>query len=122
MNAVLTPIMEVINQESIDTEANIIGFVFPIYDFKPPQFMGKFISRIKDIQSKYIFALCTYGVTPSNSLKHLETTINSYGGRLSAGFAVEMPQNGLGSRKVTETQQEMMFSEWKNRVKTVLQL
>ncbi|KUK72520.1 MULTISPECIES: EFR1 family ferrodoxin [Methanobacterium] len=119
LNAVLTPIMAVINQENIDTEANIIGFVFPIYDFKPPQFMEKFISRIKDIQSKYIFALCTYGVTPSNSLKHLETTINSYGGRLSAGFAVGMPQNGLGSRKVTETQQEMMFSEWKNRVKKV---
>ena len=116
LNAVLTPIMSVINQESINSEADIIGIVFPIYDFKPPQFMEKFISKIKSIKSKYIFAICTYGITPSKSLKHLEKTINSYGGHLSAGFAVEMPQNGLGSGKVTKVQQEMMFNKWKNRV------
>lgn len=116
LNAVLTPIMSVINQESINSEADIIGIVFPIYDFKPPQFMEEFISKIKSIQSKYIFAICTYGVTPAKSLKHLGKTINSYGGHLSAGFAVEMPQNGLGSGKVTKDQQEIMFNKWKNRI------
>jgi ferredoxin len=119
LNAVLTPIMSVINQESINTKADIIGLVFPIYDFKPPQFMEIFISKLKNIQSKYIFAICTYGVTPSQSLKHLEKTINFYGGHLSAGFAVEMPQNGLGSGKLTEVQQQMMFDNWKNRVDEV---
>lgn len=119
LNAVLTPIMSVINQESINTEADVIGIVFPIYDFKPPQFMESFISKLKNIQFKYIFAICTYGITPSKSLKHLEKTINSYGGRLSAGFAVKMPQNGLGSGKVTKDQQEMTFNKWKNRVDEV---
>ena len=104
LNAILTPIMSVINQENINIEADIIGFVFPIYDFKPPQFMQGFISKIKNIQSKYIFAICTYGITPAKSLKHLENTINSYGGHLSVGFAVEMPQNGLGSGKVSNVQ------------------
>ena len=116
LNAVLTPIMSVINQENITSKADIIGFVFPIYDFKPPQFMETFISELKNIQSKYIFAICTYGVTPSKSLKHLEKTINFYGGHLYAGFAVEMPQNGLGSGKLTEVQQERMFNNWKKRV------
>jgi len=116
LDAVLTPIMSVIHQESINTEANIIGVVFPIYDFKPPLFMESFISKIDNIQSKYLFAICTYGITPSKSLKHLEKTINSYGGHLSSGFAVKMPQNGLGSGKVTKIQQEMMFNKWKNRV------
>lgn len=116
LNAVLTPIMSVIDQESINSEADTIGIVFPIYDFKTSQFMERFISKIKNIQSKYIFAICTYGITPSKSLKHLEEIINSYGGHLSAGFAVEMPQNGLGSGKVTNDQQELMFNKWKNRV------
>jgi Pyruvate/2-oxoacid:ferredoxin oxidoreductase delta subunit/flavodoxin len=119
LNAFLTPIMSVINQESINTEADIIGVVFPIYDFKPPQFMESFISKIENIQSKYIFAICTYGITPSKALKHFEKTINSCGGHLSSGFAVKMPQNGLGSGKVTENQQEMMFNNWKNRVDEV---
>jgi formate hydrogenlyase subunit 6/NADH:ubiquinone oxidoreductase subunit I/flavodoxin len=119
LNAVLTPIMSVIDQESINTESSIIGFVFPIYDFKPPQFMERFIQKIKNIPSKYIFAICTYGITPSKSLKHLEKTINSSGGQLSIGFAVGMPQNGLGSGKVTEVQKEMMFNNWKSRVDEV---
>lgn len=116
LNAVMTPIMSVIDQKSINSDADIIGIVFPIYDFKPPQFMEEFISKIENIGSKCIFAICTYGITPSKSLKHLEKTINSYGGHLSAGFAVEMPQNGLGSGKVTKVQQEAMFNKWKNRV------
>lgn len=119
LNAVLTPIMSVINHDSINTDADIIGVVFPIYDFKPPEFMERFISKIKNLKSKYIFAICTYGITPSKSLKHLEKTINSYGGHLSTGFAVEMPQNGLGSGKVTKVQKEMMFNDWKNRVDEV---
>lgn len=119
LNAVLTPIMAVIDQESINSEADILGIVFPIYDFKPPQFMKKFISKIKNIQSKHIFAICTYGITPAKSLKHIEKTINSYGGHLSAGFAVGMPQNGLGSGKITKNQQDLMFNKWKNRVDEV---
>ena len=119
LNAVLTPIMSVINQKSINTESNTIGVVFPIYDFKPPQFMEKFISKIENIESKYIFAICTYGITPSKSLKHLEKIIESFGGHLSLGFAVGMPQNGLGSGKITDTQQELMFHKWKNRVDRV---
>jgi ferredoxin len=119
LNATLTPIMSVINQESIESEADIIGMVFPIYDFRPPEFMARFISKIKNIQSKYIFALCTYGITPGQSLKHLEKTIKSFGGHLSLGYAVEMPQNGLGSGKITKSQQEKMISKWKTRVEEV---
>lgn len=119
LNATLIPIMSVINQESINIEADLIGIVFPIYDFKPPQFMEKFISKIRNIESKYIFAICTYGITPSKSLKHLEKTINSFGGYLYLGFAVGMPQNGLVSGKITDAQQEMMFNKWKTRVDEV---
>lgn len=119
LNAVLTPIMSMIDQEEIDTKANILGFVFPVYDFKPPQFMEKFISKINNIEFKYIFAICTYGIAPAKSLKHFEKTVQSCGGHLSAAFAVEMPQSGIGSGKVTKAQQEMMFEKWKNRVDEV---
>lgn len=119
LNADITAVTSMIDQESIDTEANIIGFVFPIYDFKPPKIIDKIIPKIQSIESKYIFAICTYGIAPAKSLKHLEKTIESCGGRLSAGFAVEMPHSGIGSGTVTEAQQEEMFEKWKNRVEEV---
>jgi ferredoxin len=119
LNADITAVMSLVDLESIDTEANVIGFVFPIYDFKPSKIMEKIISKIKNIESKYIFAICTYGITPAKSLQHLEKTIKSCGGCLSAGFAVGMPQSGIGSGTVTKAQQEKMFENWKNRLDEV---
>ncbi len=119
LNAEITAVTSLVHQESIDTEANVIGFVFPIYDFKPPKILENFISKINNIESKYIFAICTYGIAPAKSLKHLEKTIESYGGRLSAGFAVKMPHSGIGSGTVTKAQQEKMFDMWKNRLEGV---
>jgi ferredoxin len=119
LNGDITAATSLIHQESIDTEANVIGFVFPIYDFKPPKIMEKIIPKIKNIESKYIFAICTYGIAPANSLTRLEKTIESCGGHLSAGFAVEMPHSGIGSSKVTKVQQEMMFEMWENRLEGV---
>lgn len=116
LGADLTPIMSVMGEESIKSDAGIVGFVFPIYDFKPPKFMDEFVSKIENIESKKIFAVCTYGIAPSKSLKEFESTINSHNGHLSLGFAVEMPQCGLGSGTVSEIQQETMFRNWKDRV------
>lgn len=119
LNANITLVTSLIDQESVDTEANIIGIVFPIYDFKPPKIISEIIPKIKNIESKYIFAICTYGIAPANSLRHLEKSIKSCGGSLSAGFAVEMPHSGIGSGTVTKAQQEEMFEKWKNRVEEV---
>jgi len=88
----LIPIILLIKNEKIETEADVIGFVFPIYDFKPPVIVRKFIEKLRNIDSKYIFAVCTYGITPSGSMKRFDNLIKS-----SGGFAVGMPHNGIGS-------------------------
>jgi ferredoxin len=113
LNAKLTSISSVINQDSIASEADVIGFVFPIYDFKPPRPMENFIRQLKDIGSKYLFAVCTYGITPSKSLLHFDRLIKSQGGHLSAGFAAGMPHNGVGCGAVMAKQQERLFEDWK---------
>jgi flavodoxin/ferredoxin len=113
LNAKLISVTSMMNQESIAIEANVIGFAFPIYDFKPPLTMEKFIHKLKNIDSKYLFAVCTYGITTSQSLNYLDKVIKSCGGHLSAGFAVSMPHNGVGSGAVSTTQHERMFENWK---------
>ena len=119
LNAKLIPVASMVDQESIYIGADVIGVVFPIYDFKPPPMVEDFIRKVKDINSKYLFAVCTYGITPSRSLKHLNKVIESCGGHLSAGFAVSMPHNGIGSGALTETPHERMFEDWKNKLKEV---
>lgn len=37
LNAKLTPVTSVMNRESVTSEAGVIGFAFPIYDFNRPR-------------------------------------------------------------------------------------
>jgi ferredoxin len=119
LNAKLTPVVSMMDQESLKVEADVIGFVFPIYDFKPPPIVEDFVRKLEGVDSKYLFAVCTYGIAPAQSLKHLDRVIKSCGGHLSAGFAVGMPHSGIGSGAVTETQRESMLENWKDRLEEV---
>jgi flavodoxin/Pyruvate/2-oxoacid:ferredoxin oxidoreductase delta subunit len=115
LNARLIPVASTLNQESIHSEADRIGFVFPLYDFKPPQIVEEFIPKLEAIDTKYLFAVCTYGIAPSHSLKHLDKVLKSCGGHLSAGFAVCMPHSGIGSGALTQAERESMIEGWKDR-------
>lgn len=115
LGAKLTPITSMMDQESVDVEADVIGFVFPIYDFKPPPVVDAFVPKVEDIGSKYLFAVCTYGLAPAQSLRHFDQVAKSCGAQLSAGFAVGMPHSGIGSRAIAERRQERMFRDWDDR-------
>jgi ferredoxin/flavodoxin len=115
----LLPVISTMDQESVNIEADAIGFVFPLYDFKPPTVIEDFVRKLEDIGSKYLFAVCTYGIAPAQSLKHLDKVIKSCGGQLSSGFAVGMPHSGIGSGLITKAQQEGMFAGWRDRLEEV---
>ena len=116
LDAKLMPVVSMMDQESVKVKADTIGFVFPVYDFKPPSIVEDFVHKLEDIDSKYLFAVCTYGIAPGQSLEYLDKVIKSCGGQLSAGFAVAMPHSGIGSGAVTKAQQESMFEDWRNRL------
>lgn len=119
LNAKLISVTSMMDQESKNNDADVIGFVFPIYDFKPPLIITDFISKLKDIDTKYLFAVCTFGITPYHSLEYFNKIIKSFGGYLSAGFAVCMPHNGIGSSTVPKTEYERMFKNWKNKLEVI---
>jgi len=119
LDAKLTPVVSTMDHESVNIEADAVGFVFPLYDFKPPTVVEDFVRKLEDIDSKYLFAVCTYGIASAQSLQHLAKVIESCGGQLSAGFAVGMPHSGIGSGRVTKAQQEGMFEKWKDRLEEV---
>ena len=96
INGQFISIPSVIHQESIKTEADSIGIVFPAYMaqlYGVPLIVERFTKKLEDIGSKYIFAVCTCGGLENfnglPALKKLGKIIKSKSGKLSAEFSVE---------------------------------
>jgi ferredoxin/flavodoxin len=97
----LVSIPAVMGSQSIKT-ADSIGIVFPSYMaqfFGVPLMVERFIGKLEDIGSKYIFAVCTCGgyesVNAVPTLKKLSKLIKSSGGKLRAEYSVRLPMNNL---------------------------
>jgi len=90
----LTSIPSVIDKERIETLAEVVGIVFPVYyatnDSGVPLIVGRFVRKLENIGSKYIFAVCTHGGAPGTTIENLGRIIKACGGELAAGFTVRM--------------------------------
>jgi len=109
----LIPVIGAADRPSQQTEADVIGLVFPIYDFRPPRCIFEYLEAVPNIESKYVFAICTHGTAaPGRSLKSVQAAIQSRGGRLSGGFAVPMPHNGVGCGLFPGAKRASMLETW----------
>ena len=95
MNGELVPIPAVIDQESIMTDADTIGIVFPVYfasndNGGVPLIVGRFVGKLDNIGEKYVFAICTHGGQPGTTIEHFRRIVEAHDGKLAAGFAVKM--------------------------------
>lgn len=115
MKGNLIPIPSVVDKESITTDADIIGIVFPVYylgTVNIPLVVQRFVGKLDEISTKYIFAVCTYGGGSGSTLTILDKMIRESGGRLSSGFGVQMPQNAF--RKPFENKTKL-YNNWKEK-------
>lgn len=62
LNAKLTPIALLLKGSRIETDAEVIGLVFPIYGQKAPKIIASFVEKLPNLDSKYVFAVATYGL------------------------------------------------------------
>jgi len=94
MGGTLMSIPSVIDKERVDTLADVIGIVFPVYyatnDSGVPLIVGRFVMKLENIGSKYIFAVCTHGGTPGTTVENLAKIIKACGGELAMGFTIRM--------------------------------
>ena len=124
-------ISSTIERPAIRTVADSLGIVFPCYLgqlYGLPLIVDKFIDKLEDIESKYIFAVCTYGyfgpVNALPTLRNLEKAIRSRGGRLSGGFSVRLPPNNLNFDHVPvplEKNLDIIFKDARTKVKVICQ-
>lgn len=115
MEGNLISIPSVIDKERITTDADIIGIIFPVYylgTVNIPLVVQRFVMKLDEISTKYIFAVCTYGGGSGSTLTLLDEMIQASGGHLSSGFGVQMPQNAF--RKPFENKTKL-YNNWKEK-------
>jgi ferredoxin len=121
INGKLISIPSVIDRESIETDADVIGIVFPVYHAifdGMPLIIEKFAGKMGNLDTKYIFAVCTCRGWSRVTLTKLGEIIKSRGGILAAGFTVPMPDNSSPS---TREKQQKAFSNWKKKLDIIVQ-
>ncbi len=99
----LIPISSAIKKEKINIEADAIGIVFPVFyatnDCGIPLIISRFIRKLENLDSKYVFAVCTCGNMPGTTIENLAKQVSSQGGELAAGFTFKMSDKTLTLEK-----------------------
>jgi Pyruvate/2-oxoacid:ferredoxin oxidoreductase delta subunit/flavodoxin len=118
LNGKLVSIPAVMNKKSVQTDADVIGIVFPVYyasnDCGIPLIVERFVKKLEGIGSKYVFGVCTHSAMPRETIKNLRKLIKSRGGELAAGFTLWM-----GSKKLTEKEQQKLFITTKKKADAI---
>jgi ferredoxin len=118
MGGGLLPMASFNEKKEVTTDAEVLGIVFPVYFVDNyPLMVERFVRKVKDIGSKYIFAVCNYGGASFSTIRKISAFIESCGGRLKAGFAVHMPQSMF--KKPFENT-ERIFNKWKSKLEFIV--
>ncbi len=116
INGKLICIPSLMDKESIRIDADVVGIVFPAYYMQIPKIVERFISKLTNLQDKYIFAIVTVGGIAGSVLHRLSEAINKRDGNLAAGFIVRMPANYIHDADALPLfLQKMMFRGWSKR-------
>ncbi len=81
------------DKEHIEVDDDVLGIVCPAYCTRMPKIVERFIGRLSDLQSTYIFAVVTVGGISGHIFDRLAEALSRCGGSLAAGFVVRMPAN-----------------------------
>ncbi|MGD9116652.1 MAG: EFR1 family ferrodoxin [Dehalococcoidia bacterium] len=115
--ATLHPIAAVVAHDTISPDSEVIGLVFPVYYGELPVIIKRFAEKLTGIESKYIFAVCTFGGSAGYSLKILKRLIRERGGEIAATYQVHMPQNSFLKRW---ERHNVLYSSWKKKLGRVV--
>jgi formate hydrogenlyase subunit 6/NADH:ubiquinone oxidoreductase subunit I/flavodoxin len=118
----LIPISSVMDNDEIKLEADAVGIVFPTYYETyggVPLIVRRFVNKLENLESKYVFGICTYGGASVTALKCLDRLVKARGGKLSAWFTVNMPSNMAGSNMNNPQKQEKMFHIWNENLEHI---
>jgi len=114
------PLVRELRRSTTDSSsANVVGVVFPTYDFRAPRMVRDWIGGLERIEDQYLFAVSTYGIAAGRTLPRLFRLFEARGGKLAGGFALAMPHNGIGCGAITEKKRAQLIAEVGKRIEEV---
>jgi NAD-dependent dihydropyrimidine dehydrogenase PreA subunit len=87
----LVPIVSLAKQESVTTNGESVGFVFPHYASTLPEIVHTFIEKLDVSSAEYLFAVVTRGRTKTMAFAETDRILKAKGRRLDAHFVFTMP-------------------------------
>lgn len=100
LNVELINVMHTVGKDVVIDEDEMVGVIFPTYDFKPPQPVMTLLGKIRPNDKAYVFLVATYGVGTLNLLKSINKDLGR-DLRISGAYSVPMPHNAVGSANLT---------------------
>ena len=92
-DAELTKITAALRDNPPRIAANVVGIIFPVYAWGPPQLVEQFIKRVDITQPQYLFLVATHGGGPENALAYAANVLRRKQLRVDAAFDIQMPNN-----------------------------
>jgi formate hydrogenlyase subunit 6/NADH:ubiquinone oxidoreductase subunit I len=118
----LIPIAKIWQESRINVNADMVGFVFPLYYWGLPRIVKEFMVRLHIEGSKYLYAVVTRaGEENGIALAQLEQILAEKNTHLNAGFFIQMPSNYiLGYHVDSESENQTLFEQLKVSIKDIL--
>ncbi len=113
----LMSIAEVLQGVVPKEDDEVVGIVFPIYAWSPPEIVLDFI-RCYPIKARYVYAVCTCAQEAGHAMRRVELAL---GRKLDSAFSVIMPNNyPIGPFNIDSAQHaERCLEEAKERVEMI---
>lgn len=104
------------------TNADNIGFVFPVYMWGLPLVVARFLKGFGEGKGKYVFSVATYGGSPGTTLVQASGLLAANDISMAAGFGVTMPGNYTPMcGAIDQRKQEKMFGQAAEKVRSIAQ-
>ena len=87
----LIPIVSLVSKESVTTNGETVGFVFPHYASSLPKIVHTFIEKLDLGSARYLFAIATRGGTRTMAFIEIDKILKKKGKRLDSFFVFTMP-------------------------------
>ena len=120
----LIPIISLVSKESVRTNGETVGFVFPHYASSLPKIVHTFIEKLDLGSARYLFAIATRGRTQTMAFVEIDKILKKKGKRLDSFFVFTMPSGseplvkGYASR-ITEERILRLESEMLARLDSI---
>lgn len=92
-NSEVLPIPKALNGNKLETEADRVGIVFPLYCGGLPEIVFRFIKKLNIKKDAYVFAVATRGGSGGHVMMQIDNLLKEKNRGLNANYFLTMPSN-----------------------------